>query len=450
MDETIDWKCRVKITLIEAAMIKTKDFSEKLSWMLEPLTLATLAGITPREIQVQAIDDRIEAIDYDEPRDLVGISVKTFSARRAYQIAAEFRKRGVPVILGGFHPTLASDEAAQYADAVMIGDAEGAWEHVIDDVANHRLKKIYRQEIAPPLERVTPNRAVFKGKKYLPVSIVETARGCRFDCRFCAVSAFYNRQVRHRPIEEVVAEVAALKHRLVLFADDNIVADHDATKELLRALIPLRIHWIGEASLTATRDLELMRLLQESGCVGLLLGFESLSPAGLEHINKSWNMVNIGFERAVSIMHDHGIAILGSFILGTDDDTVDSVDAILDFAIRQKLFASLFNMLIAYPGTVLYDDLKAQGRLVKPEWWLDPAYTHGSVMFQPKRMSIEQVEQGWLKLNREFYGVRSTLKRFWEPRANARDLWRMLAFLVLNLSAYNEEMRRYRKPLGAS
>lgn len=438
----------MKITLIEPAMIKTHEFGEKPSWVLEPLTLATLAGLTPPGIEVQAIDDRIEDVDYDEPRDLVGISVKTFNARRAYQIAAEFRRRGVPVILGGYHPTLAPEEALQFADSILVGEAEGVWGQVIQDVANRRLQKLYRQEQSAELNQVTPNRSVFAGKRYLPVAIVESARGCPFYCRFCAVSVFSHRTVRHRPISEVVAEVATVRDRLILFTDDNVVANHAAAKALFRALIPLHIRWIGQASLTMVRDVELMQLLQKSGCVGLLIGIESLSSAGLQHLDKSWNTSQIGYDRALEIVRDHGIAVLGSFIIGTDDDTPASVDEMLRFALRHKLFAALFNMLIPYPGTPLYADLQQEGRLLKPQWWLDPAYTHGAAVFQPKRMSVEELERGWLKLNHDFYSGRAIWHRLKEPHVNARDLWHILTFLQLNLPAYGEEMQRYGKHLG--
>jgi radical SAM superfamily enzyme YgiQ (UPF0313 family) len=438
----------MKITLIEPAMIKTHEFGEKPSWVLEPLTLATLAGLTPPGIEVQAIDDRIEDVDYDEPRDLVGISVKTFNARRAYQIAAEFRRRGVPVILGGYHPTLAPEEALQFADSILVGEAEGVWGQVIQDVANRRLQKLYRQEQSAELNQVTPNRSVFAGKRYLPVAIVESARGCPFYCRFCAVSVFSHRTVRHRPISEVVAEVATVRDRLILFTDDNVVANHAAAKALFRALIPLHIRWIGQASLTMVRDVELMQLLQKSGCVGLLIGIESLSSAGLQHLDKSWNTSQIGYDRALEIVRDHGIAVLGSFIIGTDDDTPASVDEMLRFALRHKLFAALFNMLIPYPGTPLYADLQQEGRLLKPQWWLDPAYTHGAAVFQPKRMSVEELERGWLKLNHDFYSGRAIWHRLKEPHVNARDLWHILTFLQLNLPAYKEEMQRYGKHLG--
>ena len=439
----------MKVTLIEPAMIKNKDFSEKRSWQLTPLTLATLAGITPPDVEVEALDDRIEEIDYDAPRDLVGISVKTFTARRAYQIATEFRKRGVPVILGGHHPTLLPDEALRYADSILMGEAEGIWSDVLRDVKHKQLKQTYRQAQPLPLEGVRVNRSVWAGKKYLPVGMVETTRGCPFSCNFCSVTTFFGRGFRHRPPQEVVAEIEGLDKKFVFLVDDNIVADKEAAKELFRALMPLKIRWISQASLTMTKDQELMRLMHESGCAGVLTGIETISRANLKQIHKSWNTVGIGYGEALKIARDHGIAIVGSFILGMDEDTPESLNELLEFTIHERFFAVLFNLLTPYPGTELYKQFLADGRLTRPEWWLDPDYTYGSVVFRPQNISAHELEQGRLRLYREFYSASSMLKRLWEPRANLQDLWHAFTFLTMNLPANQEEQMRFGKALGA-
>ncbi len=439
----------MKITLIEPAMIKTPRFGEKPAWELQPLTLATLAGLTPPEVEVQALDDRLEAIDYDAPRDLVGISVKTYTARRAYEIAAEFRRRGVPVILGGHHPTLLPEEAAGHAEALLVGEAEGIWEDVLRDAAAGQLKKVYRQGATRPLAGLKVDRGVFAGKRYLPVAMIETTRGCPFACSFCSVTTFFGRGFRHRPPEEVVAEVRQLNQRLNFFVDDNIVADREAAKALFRALIPLKIRWISQASLTMARDRELMGLMRDSGCMGVLVGIESISRANLKQIHKSWNTVGIGYDEALKIIRDHGIAVVGSFILGMDDDTPEALDLTLEFAIRQKFFAALFNLLTPYPATELYAEFQQAGRLTLPRWWLDPAYTYGAAVFTPRHLSAAELEQGRLRLYRQFYGARSLLSRLWEPRANAHDLWKAFTFLSMNLPANREELARFGQPLGA-
>jgi hypothetical protein len=295
-------KTAMKITLITAASIKNKKFTEKPLWVIQPLTLAALAGLTPPHVEVQAIDDRIEAINYDEPRDLVGISTHTFSARRAYQIAAEFKKRGVPVILGGHHPTLVPDEALKYADSVLVGEAEGIWEDIVRDAERGQLRKLYRREKTIPLENFRLDRSVLAGKGYMPLAMVEATRGCPHMCDFCSVAVFYQRCFRFRPPDEVVAEIAGLKEKLIFFVDDNLVGDHEAAKNLFRALIPLKIHWIGQGSLQAAQDLELVRLMRESGCLGILAGIESLDDVNLKQMNKGWNTHAQSFSESLKIM----------------------------------------------------------------------------------------------------------------------------------------------------
>jgi radical SAM superfamily enzyme YgiQ (UPF0313 family) len=440
----------MKVTLIEPAMIKNNDFSEKPSWQLTPLTLATLAGITPPEVEVEALDDRIEEINYDTPRDLVGISVKTFTARRAYQIAAEFRRRGVPVILGGHHPTLLPEEALQHADSVLVGEAECIWAEAIRDVEHKQLRKLYRQPHTLPFQDVRVNRSVFAGKKYLPVAMLETTRGCPFSCTFCSVTTFFGRGFRHRPPHEVVTDIEQMHEKFFFFVDDNIIADKEVAKELFRALIPLKIRWISQASLTMTKDKELMRLMHESGCAGVLVGIESINRSNLKQIHKSWNTVGIGYGEALKIARDHGIGIVGSFILGMDGDTPATLDLTLDFAIRERFFAVLFNLLTPYPGTQLYNEFLTQGRLTKPTWWLDPDYTYGSVVFNPKNISPCELEQGRMRMYREFYGPTSIIARLADTHANARDLWHLFAFLAMNLPAGKEERMRFGQALGAS
>jgi radical SAM superfamily enzyme YgiQ (UPF0313 family) len=440
----------MKVTLIEPAMIKRGRFSEKRTWQLPPLTLAALAGLTPSDWQVEALDDRLEAIDYDAPRDLVGISVKTFTARRAYEIAAEFRRRGVPVVLGGHHPTLLPDEASAHADAVVVGEAEGVWGQLLADAARGQLASLYHCHETLPFRDMRVDRSVLAGKRYLPVAMVETTRGCPYACSFCSVTTFFGGGFRHRPPAEVVAEVAGLHQPVVFFVDDNIVADRRAAKELFRALIPLGIRWIGQASLTMARDAELLALMRASGCAGVLVGIESISTANLRQIRKGWNTVGIGYDEALAAVRDQGIAVVGSFVVGLDGDSEAALEATLEFAIRQRFFAALFNLLTPYPGTVLYDELAAAGRLVSPAWWLDPAYTYGQAVYQPLAISAAELETMRMRMYRRFYGPRATLRRLTDPRANARDLWHVFVYLALNLPAFREERARYGLALGGA
>ena len=438
----------MKITLIEPAMIKTATFSEKAQFLLPPLTLSTLAGLTPAHIEVEVIDDRIETIDFDAPRDLVGISVKTYTARRAYQIAQQFRQRGVRVVLGGHHPTLLPDEAQHHADALVLGEAEGLWPQVLADAQRGALQPRYAQPDTLPFCDVKPNHTVLANKGYLPIAMIETTRGCPFACSFCSVTTFFGRNFRHRPPAEVIAEIERQPAHTYFFVDDNVVGNPRAAKELFRALIPLRIRWISQASLTMTRDAELMRLMRESGCAGVLVGVESIQQDNLKQINKSWNTVGIGYDEAFRITRDYGIAIIGSFILGMDGDTPDSLDATLAFAIRHKLFAALFNLLTPYPGTALYDAFVTEGRLRQPRWWLDPSFAYGRMVFEPALMPAAEVETKRMDMYRQFYGARSIAHRLLDSRANARDVWHAFTLLAMNAPAFAQEQRRFGLALG--
>lgn len=450
----------MKITLIEPAMIKRRGFSEKGSFVIQPLTLGALAGLTPPGIQVQLIDDRIEDIDYNEPRDLVGISVKTYTARRAYQIAAQFRSRGVPVVLGGYHPTLLPEEAGQHADAVVVGEAEGVWAGLLTDARTGQLQKLYCARTSPPFENIHIERSAWAGKPYLPLTLLEATRGCPHDCAFCSGAIFSGRRHRRRPVEEVAAEVASLADKLICFVDDNLTADSQAARDLFTALIPLRIRWIGQVTLSALRDRHLMRQMQASGCQGVLVGMETIDPHNLRQIGKRWNsdpaaavslqpdLTAVGYARALQNAYEHGIAVAGSFMIGLDADTPESLEATLEFAISQRLFVALFNLLTPYPGTRLYAELLRHDRLLRPNWWIDPSYTFGSVVYRPRHLSPEALAEKHMDLYRRFYGAGSIARRLLNLPANARNLWRLATFLGLNLPANREEAQRFGQPLG--
>ena len=257
---------------------------------MEPLSLGVLAGLTPAGVDVRLFDDRIDEIDYDEPTDLVAINVETFTARRAYEIAAEYRARGVPVVMGGMHATLVPDEVAEYADCVYTGDGESLWAQVVTDAHEGRLRPRYDAINGPPQPGALPRRDLYEGKGYLPVSLLQFGRGCHNRCEFCAVGAYFDHCHFTRPVDEVVAEIQAQSLKDLFFVDDNLVADPEAAKRLLRALAPLDVRWVSQASVEHTRDPELMQLMVDSGCLGNVIGFESLDTENLHQMHKGPNL----------------------------------------------------------------------------------------------------------------------------------------------------------------
>src|SRR2546425_88368 len=242
---------------------------------MEPLQIGVVAALTPPDVECVLYDDRMEEIPYDEPTDLAAITVEIYTARRAYEIAAEFRRRGVPVIMGGFQPTLAPEECLEHADSIYIGDAEFLWHEVVADARERRLRRVYKARAGIPQPGGTqPRRDLFKKKGYLPVTLMQFSRGCRFACDFCAISVYFDRTQFVRLTREVLAEIENQDRKFIFFVDDNFLSNHQAAKLFLRELIPLRIRWVSQGSIDMTNDPELMDLLEASGCVGNVIRFE--------------------------------------------------------------------------------------------------------------------------------------------------------------------------------
>lgn len=419
------------------------------TWQMEPLPAATVAGLTPKGVEVRFYDDRMETIPFDESTDLVAMSIETYTAKRAYQIASEFRRRGVPVVMGGFHASLCPDEAAIYAEAVVIGEAEGIWPTVIDDARHGRLQKFYRATSRPPLSDLRPDRSIFRGKRYLPIGLVEAGRGCHFKCDFCAVQTVFSSSQTRRPIDQILDEVRAMKDtkKLFFFVDDNITSNLSQAKEFFRALIPLKIRWVGQSSINAAHDEEFLDLLVQSGCQGVLIGFESLNPANLAAMNKTFNTARGGFAKALANLRKHRIRVYGTFVFGYDGDTTASFEKTVDFAEEHAFYIAAFNHLTPFPGTPLYRRLQDESRLLYDAWWLDDNYSYNRIPFTPRGMSGEELQGGCLSARRRFYSWKSILRRGFDAvnRANG-FMWRN--FYLINSMHRGDVSLRDSYPLG--
>jgi radical SAM superfamily enzyme YgiQ (UPF0313 family) len=420
------------------------------SWQMEPLAPATIAGLTPRdrETEIRFYDDRTENIPFEEPTDLVAMSVETYTAKRAYQIASEYRRRGVPVVMGGFHPTLVPEEASEYAESIVMGEAEGLWPEVWSDFQNGRMQRVYRQPKRPPLAGLRPDRSIFQGKRYLPVGLVEAGRGCHFQCEFCAIQSYFKNTQTRRPADEIIDEIRRIKKPLIFFVDDNITSNMDQAKEFFRKLIPLKIRWVSQASINAAHDEEFLRLIKASGCQGLLIGFESLNPDNLKRMRKSFNMMKGGYEKALENLRRHEIRLYVTFILGYDEDNGDTLRETLDFAERHKFYIVAFNHLTPFPGTPLYRRLALEGRLLYERWWLDPEYRYGMVPFAPRGITAELVKQRCIEARQKFYGFRSILRRGFDFQVNSRNWFMWTHFFSINMLFRSEVMQRKDFPLG--
>jgi radical SAM superfamily enzyme YgiQ (UPF0313 family) len=418
---------------------------------MEPLALGVLAALTPVNVEVTMYDDRQEMIPFDEPTDLVAISVEVFTARRAYEISAEFQERGVPVILGGIHVTLLPDEAAQHADAIYIGDAEFLWGQVIEDMRVGKLQPVYRARGGSPQPGLLTRREIFEGKKYLPLSLVQYSRGCRFACEFCAVSAYFDQQHHCRAVDEVVCEIQKQPRRHIFFVDDNLLANRQTAKALFRALIPLKIHWVSQASIDMTSDPELMELMVASGCLGNVIGFESIEPENLAAMGKTPNLSGGCYHYAeqIEILRHHGLQTWAAFTIGHDHDTPESILALLDFALKNRFTFAAFNVLMPYPGTPLYQRLEAEGRLLYDgRWWLHPDYRFNYAAFRPAKMSPDELTQIGFHCRKEFNSAKNIIRRGLEPYTNLRSLYRFAIYAIYSRLFRQESFKKHGMRLG--
>jgi radical SAM superfamily enzyme YgiQ (UPF0313 family) len=418
------------------------------TWRMEPIPAAIVAALTPPEVEKRFYDDRFEPIPFDEPPDLVAISVETYTAKRAYQIASEYRRRGVPVVMGGFHASLCPQEVSQYCESLVLGEAETLFPLVIDDYRHGRPQPRYQSSERPELT-VSPDRSIFRGKRYLPIHLVEFARGCRFKCDFCAIQSFFNATHNHRPVDHVLSEIQRVRRfgRMFFFIDDNITSSIDQAKELMRALIPLKIRWISQSAINVAYDAEALDLMRRSGCQGMLVGFESLDATNLKQMNKGFNLMRGGPTEALANFRRHGIRIYGTFIFGYDHDTPETFQSTVDYAKRQKLAIAAFNHITPFPGTPLYERMKSEGRLLYDAWWLDDRYRYNMIPFSPKNMSPQELSDRCVLARREFYSWSSILYRATQ-RVNLRSPWMMLNFLVINAMHQRDIEGRNGLPLG--
>lgn len=419
------------------------------TWQMESLPAATLAGLTPRDVDIRFYDDRMEDIPFDEDTDLVAISVETYTARRAYQIASSYRARGVPVVMGGFHASLCPDEVAQHAEAVVVGEAEVSWSLLLDDFRPGTLQKFYRSVGRPSLAGMRPDRSIFRDKNYLKVGLVEAGRGCHFKCDFCAVQTVFNASQTRRPVDVILSELREIKdtRKLIFFVDDNITSNLSQAKEFLRALIPLNLRWVSQSSINAAHDEEFLELMTRSGCQGVLIGFESLNPGNLAAMNKSFNLARGGFETALANLRRHRIRIYGTFVFGYDGDSADSFAPTVEFALDHGFYIAAFNHLTPFPGTPLYVRLRDAGRLLYDAWWLDETYSYNRIPFRPSGIDAEALRRSCIEARRKFYSWPSILRRGLDPvnRANG-FMWRN--FYLINAMHRGDVSLRDHYPLG--
>jgi radical SAM superfamily enzyme YgiQ (UPF0313 family) len=376
----------------------------------QPLTLTTLAALVPAELdaELQLLDEGITDVQLDLDADLIGLTVITGTARRAYELADHFRQRGITVVLGGPHVTLIPEDAASHADAVVVGYAEDAWPQLLRDFSNGKLKPRYEQ--APGLDladRPFARRELLPSHRYLTNDVFEATRGCIHNCDFCVVPTAWGRKPYQKPVKDVVADIQQHGARKLIFVDLNIIADRDYARRLFTALIPLRVQWYGLATVLLVDDAELLELAERSGCKGLLMGLESISPQNLRQNHKGFNTPE-KFARVVERLHDHGIALQGCFVFGLDHDEPDVFLKTAEFAVQAKIDLPRFAIVTPFPNTVLYKRLEAEGRILTRNWEL---YDGQHVVFRPAKLTAEELQMGTETAWKHTYSFRSIARR---------------------------------------
>lgn len=435
----------MKITLIRPAM--TSGISKD---AIEPLVFGILAALTPPRIRLKFYDERIEPIVFDEHTDLVALSVDTYSARRAYQIATYYRRLGVSVVMGGYHPTLCTEESLHFADAVVVGDAEDTWPAVIEDFCKGQLQQVYRSQY-PSLTGLHINRTIFGGKRYGPMRLVQFGRGCSHSCDFCSIHAFYGSSIRYRPVDETVAEVKELGAsgtRGIIFTDDNLFAKKSEALELLQRLKPVGIRWSCQTELDVASSETILGIMAESGCLSVTVGFETLKDENLAQMHKSRKQKADRYEELIRRFHAHGIMVYGTFVFGYDHDTNMDFERSLDFVMKQKLFLANFNPLTPMPGTPLYMRLQKEKRLIHDCWWRDSSYRYGEATFHPHGMSAQELTDGCYRARTQLNSLGSILWRGLNTQANIRSFYNAGAYLIGNFVNRREIHRKQGVRLG--
>lgn len=375
-----------------------------------PLTLTTLAALIPEDVEHDVViyDETAGKIPLDINADLIGITCITGTAPRCYAYADYFRKKGIVVAMGGVHPSMLPEEAAQHADVVFTGFSEQTFPQFIYDFVKGSYQKFYHQNADYTIEgKPHPRRELLNPKRYITTKTVEAIRGCCHTCSFCAYPAAFGKPVHKRPVKEVVAEIEALNTKHVLFPDVNLITDRAYALELFNALIPLKIIWLGLVTSSVGIDDEIMTVFRKSGCKGLLIGFESITQESQQYIHKGVNKVN-SYVSLMERLHDNGILVQGCFAFGGDEEDESVFDRTVEMIIKAKIDLPRYSILTPFPQTQYYAQLEKEGRIIERNWAM---YDVQHCVFQPKQMTKEQLEEGTDRAWRATYKTSNIMKR---------------------------------------
>jgi radical SAM superfamily enzyme YgiQ (UPF0313 family) len=413
--------CSALTTITMPEIIRKMTFSRRAIFM--PLNLAICAAVVPAGWDAEIIDENVTPARHQARADVdaVGIGAMTTQAKRAYELADEYRKLGVPVILGGIHPSALPQEALQHATIVCRGDAEATLPRALRDLDAGTPKPIYDWSEQPDSPIATPRKDLLNPADYLVFNPIQTTRGCPHGCTFCTTPAIFGRKFRQRNIPDIIDEIRAAKEqfnsRVFIFSDDNVAGNHAWAMELFAALTPLKIRWASQCDALIANNDKLLTAMRASGCEGLILGLESPRGQTLRESGKGYVAAETFLERIRKI-RAHRIGLWGSFIFGFDSDDWRDCMGTVRFAQRAELVMSCYPILTPYPGTQLFDKYQAEGRLLTTDW---DKYNGSTVVFRPARMTEGQLRHAQLAAFHEFFAPRSIFARLklWPPKRNS-------------------------------
>ncbi|MEA3456505.1 MAG: radical SAM protein [Campylobacterota bacterium] len=402
----------MKIVLIspKGPLYRYKGGVFKKSLRYQPLTLTTLAALIPDDLnaEIELIDESVAIVPDNLEADIIGMTVITGTAKRSYELAAQFRSRGQFVVLGGPHVTLMPQEAKSFADVIFTGYAEETWPKFLYDFIEGKHDEIYTQPIDFNLNNpVFPKRELLNKNHFLTHAVFEATRSCGHKCEFCVVPSAWGGKQYQKPIDFVIEEIRQVNEKRIIFVDLNLVSNIRYAKELFRALIPLNIQWFGLCTVLIANDDDMLELMARSGCKGLLLGLESISQDSLKDINKQFN-ASVDYRRLIEKLHRLKISIQGCFVFGLDHDTKDTFDETIDFVLDTGIDLPRFAVLTPFPGTPLYKRLDAEDRILTKNWEL---YDVQHVVFEPKNMTPLDLSLGHKRVWKEVYSYASIFKR---------------------------------------
>ena len=377
-----------------------------------PLTSPYLAALFPPDVNVTICDEQIQQVDYDIDVDLVAITYLISNAPHAYEIADRFRKRGTPVIMGGFHASFLPEEALEHADAVVVGEAEDIFPDIIEDFKQGALKKIYKATKLHSLKGIPVPRYDLIGKDYILTHPVQATRGCPYKCSFCSIISFYP-SLRVRPVDEVLRDITCfegrnfLQNKMLMFMDNNLISNKKYAKELFRKMKPLKKWWWSQVSIDMVKDRELMKLAAESGCISCTIGIESFSQEALKNIGKRQNKIS-EYKNAIKTFHDYGIYVTATFIIGFDEDTVESIKKMPGIIQEIGVDMPFIYILTPFYGTRLFGQLNEDNRIITKNW---SRYDAFNSVFRPRNMSAYELDSLYLEIWKETYSAPNTFRR---------------------------------------